>query len=482
MKRVVSSFLRLGGIVAMALSVGLVSSCEKQATEMSVNMTTSTQGAVIYQGQTLSFSFVVPGASIEDLVLEAKSDNPDYTVEVKPSVATAGGMLYVTAPKYIFSPATVTVTLTASEASRKSEYKFAIEAKMPGTFVEYTSAANTFLIAPGAFAKLPAYKGVSSEKLDFASADLVWQDSKGLVEDLVADPANGVFWVVLAKGVSGNAVVALKDSEGVIVWSYQLWVSCYDPSARVMKYTYTPAEGESKSFEMMDRYLGALSSEAGSESSHGCFYQWGRKDPFPTSTYEATIKEVYDMKGNVVEKTVEPCAAEDNIVVSIANPFTHYSGVSGGNYGWLSNTKTFPKTDEVVDLWGGLSGSKGVYDPCPEGWMVPPIEAWYFYSDASVEKEKVFADVETPANKDLLGRNIVIDEQKYWFPAQGEVQHSGKLASCVGTTWPCSKAWSGTQDTANVRAWATSVSPSSTSYKGGLTFGYEVPVRCVKVK
>ena len=157
MKRVVSSFLRLGGIVAMALSVGLVSSCEKQATEMSVNMTTSTQGAVIYQGQTLSFSFVVPGASIEDLVLEAKSDNPDYTVEVKPSVATAGGMLYVTAPKYIFSPATVTVTLTASEASRKSEYKFAIEAKMPGTFVEYTSAANTFLIAPGAFAKLPAY-------------------------------------------------------------------------------------------------------------------------------------------------------------------------------------------------------------------------------------------------------------------------------------------------------------------------------------
>ena len=77
MKRVVSSFLRLGGIVAMALSVGLVSSCEKQATEMSVNMTTSTQGAVIYQGQTLSFSFVVPGASIEDLVLESDSEDSE---------------------------------------------------------------------------------------------------------------------------------------------------------------------------------------------------------------------------------------------------------------------------------------------------------------------------------------------------------------------------------------------------------------------
>lgn len=482
MKKVASSILRLGVMAALALSVGLVSSCDKQAAEMSVNMTTSTQGAVIYQGQTLSFSFAVAEASMEGLELEAKCDNPDYTVEVKASKATAGGMLYVTAPKYIFAPATVNVTLTASEASRTSEFKFAVEARMVDTYVEYTAAANTFLLAPGAFAKLPAYKGVSKEKLSFASAELVWQDSKGMVEALAAEPSNSAFWVALAKGVSGNAVVALKDSEGVIVWSYQLWVSSYDPSAKVMKYTYTPAEGESKSFEMMDRYLGALSSEAGKESSHGCFYQWGRKDPFPTSTYEAKLKEVYDMKGNVVEKTVEPCAAENNIVVSIANPFTHYSGVSGGNYGWLSNTKTFPKTDEVADLWGGLSGTKGIYDPCPEGWMVAPIEAWYFYSDASVVKEKVFADVETPANKDLLGRNVVIGEDKFWFPAQGEVQHNGNLSSCVGTTWPCAKAWSGTQDTANVRAWAASVSPSSTSYKGGLTFGYEVPVRCVKVK
>ena len=69
MKKVASSILRLGVMAALALSVGLVSSCDKQAAEMSVNMTTSTQGAVIYQGQTLSFSFAVAEASMEGLEL-----------------------------------------------------------------------------------------------------------------------------------------------------------------------------------------------------------------------------------------------------------------------------------------------------------------------------------------------------------------------------------------------------------------------------
>ena len=229
--------------------------------------------------------------------------------------------------------------------------------------------------------------------------------------------------------------------------------------------------------------MGAVSNQPGSDLSNGLFYQWGRKDPFGTSNYEGKLKAMYDMAGEEVTRTVEACAAEDNIPNSIANPLTHYSGVSGGNYSWLTTVKANIATDAIKDLWGAESGTQTKYDPCPAGWRVAPQAAWKFYTDAAVTKAIVFAaGVESPANKDQLGRYISTDgATKFYFPSQGEIAHGGGYSNGIGTNWPCGKAWSSTVDATYFRSFGTTVSPTSAGYTGGYTQGYELPVRCVKL-
>lgn len=62
-----------------------------------------------------------------------------------------------------------------------------------------------------------------------ASADLVWQDAPGLVTNLrlVDDGKYIAFEIKKEYACDGNAVVAVKDGNGVIMWSWHIWVSHY---------------------------------------------------------------------------------------------------------------------------------------------------------------------------------------------------------------------------------------------------------------
>ena len=433
---------------------------------------------VIEQGQHLEIPFTVGEAKNAELTATASADKTEYTVAATLSESDPGsGVITVTAPDLILSPVTVTVTLKVddSKTKRSATGTVAVSSKLIDGFTEITAPANCYVAAPGALVKFPANIGNTTEKAAFQTADLLWQDVAGMVEQLIAASA------VLKSGVSGNAVVAVKNADGAVVWSYHLWVADFDPDANVM--TWTDSESGT-SYKMMDRYVGAVSNQPGSDLSNGLFYQWGRKDPFGSSNYEGKLKAMYDMAGAEVTRTVEPVSVTDNMPNAILNPLTHYSGVSGGNYSWLSNNKGSADIDAISDYWGGVTGVQTKYDPCPAGWRVAPSGAWYFYTDSNVTVEKVFAEgVDAPANKDLLGRYVSTDggTTKFWFPAQGEVAHAGSYGNGIGTNWPSSKTWSSTVDADNFRVWATSISPTTVSPKGGIGFGYELPVRCVKL-
>ena len=362
---------------------------------------------VIEQGQHLEIPFTVGEAKNAELTATASADKTEYTVAATLSESDPGsGVITVTAPDLILSPVTVTVTLKVddSKTQRSVTGTVAVSSKLIDGFTEITAPANCYVAAPGALVKFPANIGNTTEKAVFQTADLLWQDVAGMVEQLIAAPEENCVYAVLKSGVSGNAVVAVKNADGAVVWSYHLWVAGFDPDANVM--TWTDSESGT-SYKMMDRYVGAVSNQPGSDLSNGLFYQWGRKDPFGSSNYEGKLKAMYDMAGAEVTRTVEACAAEDNIPNSIANPLTHYSGVSGGNYSWLTTVKANIATDVIKDLWGAESGTQTKYDPCPAGWRVAPQAAWKFYNDANVTKEIVFAaGVESPANKDQLGRYV----------------------------------------------------------------------------
>ena len=438
----------------------------------------------IEQGQHLEIPFTVGEAKNAELTATASADKTEYTVAATLSESDPGsGVITVTAPDLILSPVTVTVTLKVddSKTQRSATGTVAVSSKLIDGFTEITAPANCYVAAPGALVKFPANIGNTTEKAAFQTADLLWQDVAGMVEQLIAAPEENCVYAVLKSGVSGNAVVAVKNADGAVVWSYHLWVADFDPDANVM--TWTDSESGT-SYKMMDRYVGAVSNQPGSDLSNGLFYQWGRKDPFGSSNYEGKLKAMYDMAGAEVTRTVEPVSVTDNMPNAILNPLTHYSGVSGGNYSWLSNNKGSADIDAISDYWGGVTGVQTKYDPCPAGWRVAPSGAWYFYTDSNVTVEKVFAEgVDAPANKDLLGRYVSTDggTTKFWFPAQGEVAHAGSYGNGIGTNWPSSKTWSSTVDADNFRVWATSISPTTVSPKGGIGFGYELPVRCVKL-
>ena len=475
-------FSRAMSLVAVLMLVAAMSSCKKSLASLSLTSSVTETEFTILGGEILEIDFKVNNTEGNPIKVAVSSDNKNYpaTVEMDETVASQG-TVKVAAPKYIYHEATINVTLTISDpaTSRELVQPYVVNARLADNFVAVTEPANCFIVAPGSIVKFPANYGSTSDKVTFETASLVWQDAVGLVENIDVEPADNYVYAALKEGISGNAVIAVKNAEGSVVWSYNLWVADYNPDSRTMSYKAS----DELTYVFMDRYIGATSVVPGTDASHGNFYQWGRKDAFAGSTVSGTLKPMYDIEGKKITRTIEACAEENNIPNGIANPLTHYSGVNGGNYGWLTTVKATFASD-MTDLWGGDSGKKTMYDPCPAGWMVPPVEAWGFYATATsgFVAEKVYVEgVESPANKDMLGRNWSPDGvEKFYFPAMGEVQHGGTFASGAGTSWPCNKVWTCSTDPANYRVWATNVSPSSASAKGGLGTGYELPVRCIK--
>lgn len=94
-------------------------------------------------------------------------------------------------------------------------------------------------------------------------------------------------------------MIAARNDKGDILWSWHVWVTDYHPDAtgdasvdepetkRKQKYTYGNHPNQ---YPIMDRNLGALAGyttipaeEEDRSKAHGFHYQWGRKDPFPSS-------------------------------------------------------------------------------------------------------------------------------------------------------------------------------------------------------
>lgn len=186
---------------------------------------------------------------------------------------------------------------------------------------------------------------------DVVSAEVLWETyndnstvtAKSIIE-LVDYIAPYVYFKTPSSLHAGNAVIAVKDSEGTILWSWHIWAPETD-------YTYD-TYGIS-SVNMMSRNLGALIDAGdGSVKAHGLFYQWGRKDPFVGQGAHGSSSFA---KVAGVGKTNRDSAFTSEAELA-ANP-TVYGAVKPGWY-----------TGDFTAFWGN---TKTIYDPCPPGWKVP---------------------------------------------------------------------------------------------------------------
>ena len=207
------------------------------------------------------------------------------------------------------------------------------------------------------------------------SAKLLWQDTDELVEQVAL--VNGRVQVKMGRS-RGNALIAVYDKanpnaeDAKVLWSWHLWCT---PVPQIIEYT-APRTGHE--YTIIDRNVGATTSTLGLVTTQGLQYQFGRKDPFTTSLdYD---EEVAVFLRNVRSDSLPHLFSYEEpltIAQAIGKPdvFIHRMNLSGGK--WC-------ETSEMKYLWGNPEGQveyfpsltvKTIYDPCPIGYKVPPVDA-----------------------------------------------------------------------------------------------------------
>ena len=435
----------------------------------------------ISQGKTLEIPFTIGQLDEYTAQVSVTCDNNAYSVEAILEGA-ASGKIILTAPEFILEDATINIELTAVDAENSRTVKQTITVSAQSTLQKLTVASNCHLTSPGAFISFAAVKGNSTEKLEnIAKAELLWEDALDLVDSVFTVDGKDMY-VVLAGEKQGNAVVAAKNAEGTILWSWHIWVSAEDATANTMSYTYTKND-VSTTYHFMDRNLGALTSELGTDAVNGCFYQWGRKDPFPASNYEGGLKKIYDMNGEEMSIATETTPNENNIQTAIQNPATRYTTAYSNGQSWMTSNTTSFNIDDAKDLWGYVSGQKTIYDPCPAGYKMPVTDAWRFWADANVPEEAI----KTETGK-ILGYKVTILDKGYVFPAQGHINHdNNSIADCLVNAYhpeingyAYGRQWHSQFVSDYFKAYATETYPGSSECGYSHSTAHSYSVRCIK--
>ncbi len=230
------------------------------------------------------------------------------------------------------------------------------------------ATANCYIVSAAGKYKLKAtvkgngyadLAGISkdTDPATIASAELVWATFNTTVApaagELIKDISYADGYVYFSTGDTykeGNALVAIKDGSGNILWSWHIWFHNYDES-------YLTG---ANSVQMMNRNLGALSTSVGSPLSYGMYYQWGRKDPFVGPGSGTTLAAVQG-----TEKSVQ--VGKVNVATSIQRPVSYYVEVNGSSR-W-TNGDHWCSDDSKMTFWS--SSGKTIFDPCPPGWRMP---------------------------------------------------------------------------------------------------------------
>lgn len=190
----------------------------------------------------------------------------------------------------------------------------------------------------------------------------------------------------------GNALIGAFKSDGTLLWSWHIWACPNMVNTSGIIKEECIQNWTLNGYKVMDRNLGALSNQPG-VASLGLLYQWGRKDPFIGANYtndNYTGTGVMNTEWYYEEWGVEGRDANDN-KYSEAIPYTIKHPTKLIQAG-LSKSRE----NRSALLWGtdgGLNkdgvkdlGSKTIYDPCPEGYRVPPVDAFVFKTNKIVSQ------------------------------------------------------------------------------------------------
>lgn len=323
------------------------------------------------------------------------------------------------------------------------------------------------------------------------SAQLVWQTSPSLITGVAL--SGGKVSFTKGNATKGNALIAVKNAGGSILWSWHIW--CTDVG---VPQTYINADGYS--FNVMDRNLGAKSGFTGEpaagvlDESIGLHYEFGRKDPFigmSTMDLAAEFATLYTASGTVyaVPSAVLTSAVTGQINYTIANPTQYVFSTATGSRDWFTGNaglngianRGFYLWGNPYGFWYGTEGGsspttprspkKLIYDPCPPGWMVAP--------------RNTFTGITTSNSTNVNAKGRVVYYQSVnkagnstWYPYSGLYTYtSGALTNRTTNSWIWTSSFRHitTYVTTLFSMTATGVVPENNYYTP-----YGASVRCVQ--
>lgn len=244
-----------------------------------------------------------------------------------------------------------------------------------------------------------------------SKAELVWQDAPALLSAI--EYHNGTDGGYISFRVDdktirqGNALVAIKDAQGNILWSWHIWVTDRNIAQTVevsnltqeknsfMPYALGWCDGDDTNYAERTckvRFTaGGLTREitirqkAETLSSPGNhpYYQWGRKDPLmPSTGTGGNNKVLYGEDGStaIESEPLQNLGSGDACIRNcILNPGTMNS-TPGMDYKY-NNLWSANNPGEAA---GKVPIVKTVYDPSPAGFRLSPTNAYTGFTKTGV--------------------------------------------------------------------------------------------------
>lgn len=385
--------------IGMAAVLVIAAACEKPAADVS-------QGEISLDLSSVE-AFAGSGGDVVRIGVATNGDNWDFAtqaqwIELSASGNTLGisvaenegadsrrGYVYVTAYKEGISVKDSVLVIQNGQSSMDLSANGTANSYIVPTgsdcFFDATVKGNGNTSAQGSVKNYVDRYGV--DITGAVKAELLWEaklngsmsDGKRIIDGYPELCDGRVFFRTGSS--EGNAVIALKDVHGEILWSWHIWVT----DAEIQDVEVSTGA------VFMDRNLGAGSVQPGDVESRGMEYQWGRKDPLLPSylsyeecaalgdyTYETNNHNVGD--GTGAWDYALPMQHADNVcgnaVQSIQNPMSFIAA----NF-YVEPVKPYDwfciNPDGEACLWGdGASMDKTIFDPCPAGYAVPSSSAW----------------------------------------------------------------------------------------------------------
>ena len=306
-----------------------------------------------------------------------------------------------------------------------------------------------------------------------ANACLVWQDASGLVSNVSYDATgNGFikFYVNPSTIAQGNAIIAIRNSSNVILWSWQIWVTPTDimetvPIKNHQGYTYNMMSvnlgwcaenvaggsyasrnvivkvrqkkngnvvGNTATFTLL-QFTHSNIAPLGNNS----YYQWGRKDPLlggkngryngtvddPTYGDKAYYSEVYPRTVEGSDDSADWPSLSKTLGKCIQTPYIEYH-ISATNWYdqndinlWNASKKVLNSTEST--WFNDDAITKTVYDPSPVGFCIPPSNVFTGFTTTGENVAASNWNITSVANYGVYFKTG-INNNTIYFPCTGQ--------------------------------------------------------------